>query len=58
MGSKIGTTRLYTTRGRTVFVASGTNCPRINVVKTSVKLKDDFSDGFRTNKKLTKALLG
>ena len=57
MGSKIGTTKTYTSGSRTVFVASGTGCPRINTTKTLVRLRDDFSNGFKISKKLTKALL-
>ncbi len=57
MGSKIGTTKLYKTGGRIVFVASGNNCPRINMTSgKALRIRDDYSTGFRANKKLFKTL--
>ena len=57
MGSKIGTTKLYQTGGRTVFVASGNACPRINIASgKTLKVRDDYSVGFRANKKIFKTL--
>jgi hypothetical protein len=60
MGSKIGTTRLYETKGRTVFVASGSSCPRINLIGQSLglKVRDDYSKGFKSKKSLFKAMFG
>ena len=59
MGSKIGTTRLYRTRGRTVFVASGNECPRINMTDgKTLRVRDDYSTGFRASKKIFKAVFG
>jgi hypothetical protein len=50
--------RLYANKGRKVFVASGTfNCPRINMVSgETLKVRDDYSAGFRASKKLFKAV--
>jgi len=59
MGSKIGTTRLYKTGGRTVFVASGTSCPRINMTAgKTLRVRDDYSTGFRASKRIFKAVFG
>ena len=59
MGSKIGTTRLYKTGGRTVFVASGQSCPRINLTEDrALKVRDDYSRGFRTSRAIFKAVFG
>lgn len=54
MGSKIGSTRLYMSGRKTVFVASGSSCPRINIGKTTVNFRDDYSKGFRISKQLAK----
>ena len=60
MGSKIGTTRLYETKGRTVFVASGSSCPRVNLVGkgTGLKVRDDYSKGFKSKRSVFRAIFG
>ena len=52
--------KLYTSGGRVVFVSSGGSCPRINLTERSetVKFRDDYSKGFRTNKNLAKLVFG
>ena len=39
-----------------VFVATGANCPRINVMNTGskAKLRDDYSKGLKLSKSLAK----
>lgn len=56
MGSKIG--RLYVSKGRSVFVASGNNgCPRINIAGgNALKVRDDYIKGFKVDKKIFKAV--
>ena len=57
MSSKIGSTRLYKNGGRAVFVASGNNCPRINLAKEgALRVRDDFSSGFKARKAIFKAV--
>jgi hypothetical protein len=60
MGSRIGTTKLYVTGGRTVFVASGSGCPRVNLVGqgTELKVRDDYSKGFKSKRSLFRAVFG
>lgn len=60
MGSKIGATRLYEAKGRTVFVASGDTCPRINLVGqgAGLKVRDDYSKGFKSKRSLFRAVFG
>jgi hypothetical protein len=57
MGSKISESgKLYSNKGKVVFVSSGANCPRINVAGSSktVKFRDDFSKGLKTSKSFAK----
>ena len=55
MGGKVSTTgRLYVTGGHTVFVSSPNSCPRINIAESSVRLRDDFSKGFKAGKIIAK----
>jgi hypothetical protein len=60
MVSKTGTTRLYEAKGRTVFVASGDTCPRVNLVGqgTGLKVRDDYSKGFKAKRSVFKAIFG
>ncbi|MGI0100331.1 MAG: hypothetical protein ACREBH_01230 [Candidatus Micrarchaeaceae archaeon] len=59
MGSKINANgKLYSNKGRTVFVSSGANCPRINLTETgrNAKLRDDFSKGLKAPKSFAKLI--
>lgn len=58
MGAIIGRYKMYSSGGRTVFVATHNNCPRINLMNngSEVRFRDDFSKGFRTGKNIAKAL--
>ena len=59
MGSQISENgKLYSSKGKIVFVASGTNCSRINLTGSSktAKLRDDFSKGLKTTKSFTKLI--
>lgn len=60
MRSKTESTRLYEAKGRTVFVASGNSCPRINLVGqgTRLKVRDDYSKGFKSKKSLFRSIFG
>lgn len=52
--------RLYTNKGSKVFVASqgGNCCPVINVTQHGklAKIRDDYSNGFKTSKTLAKLI--
>jgi len=57
MGSKIGSLgRLYESKNRVTFVSSGTGCPRVNVTTRLAGLRDDYSNGIKTNKSILKLI--
>ncbi len=56
MGSRIGSTKLYSSGGRTVLVFSGNGCPRVNIAGRTAKFRDDFSKGFKTSKALARMI--
>jgi hypothetical protein len=59
MGSQISESgKLYSNKGRLVFVSSPNGCPRINLSSSSksAKLRDDFSKGVKTSKSFAKLI--
>jgi hypothetical protein len=50
--------KTYDNKGVKVFVAcpGGGNCPKLNVTAGHAKLRDDYSDGIKTQKSILKLL--
>lgn len=49
--------RIYSNKSRTVFVASGDTCPRINMGKEQgVNISDDYSKGLKLSKSIVKRI--
>ena len=59
VGSKKGSANFYVNGGRTVYVASGNGgCPRVNLVGkgSGLKVRDDYSKGFKSKRSLFRAV--
>lgn len=59
MGTKISESgKLYSNKGRVVFVSSPNSCPRINLTNSSktAKFRDDYSKGLKTSKAFAKLI--
>lgn len=61
MANRKGSKNFYFASGRTVYVASGdAGCPRINLVGrgSGLKVRDDYSKGFKSKRSLFRAVFG
>jgi hypothetical protein len=48
--------KLYGSKNRITFVATGSGCPRVNLIGKIARFRDDYSDGIRINKSVTKLI--